>query len=185
MTLLDDRLDAAWMSSSLTTAPLRGIRSAESLGSSRRVTRHAQVPQRELMIYAEGEHLPQWFNNHLNVELNRLFALPVGWDDYTADQVTVAAVRELAEVLFMVVCKTTSPPQFFPLADGGLQAEWHIGGNDIEIEVDGLGSAYVLATRSTGETVADAEIRANVDDPAQRAVAIFLNELSARPGLAH
>lgn len=185
MTLVDDRLDAAWMSSSLTTAPTRRLQPLEPLSSTRRATRFAHTPRRELAIYAEDDRLPCWFNDYLNVELNRLFVLPSGWDDYTADEVTIEAVRELVDVLFVAVSASTLPPQIFPLADGGLQAEWHVGGSDIEIEVNGVGSAYVLATRPTGETVADAEIGANADDPALRAVANFLNELSARPGLAH
>lgn len=185
MTLLDDRLDTAWSSSSLTTVPTRWVQHPEPLGSSQRVPQGLPVPHRELMIYAEGEYLPGWFNDHLNLELNPLFALPSGWDGYTADEVTIEAVREMVGVLFVAVGKTTVPPQFFPLSDGGLQAEWHIDGNDIEIEVDGAGSAYVLATRSAGETVADAEIRANADDPHLQDVAAFLNELSERAGLAH
>lgn len=185
MTLLDDRMDTAWASSSLTTVPAQWLQHPEPLGSSRRTTQGAQVPRHELMISAEGEHLPEWFNDHLNLELNRLFALPSGWDGYTAAEVTVEAVRELVEVLFLAVGKKTVCPQFFPLSDGGLQAEWHIDGNDIEIEVDGTGSAYVLATGPAGETVADAEIRADADNPDLRVVAAFLNELSERFGLAH
>lgn len=183
MTLLDDRLDTAWSSSSLTTVPTRWLRHPEPLGSSRRTAQGEQAPHRELMIYAEGEDLPGWFNDHLNLELNRLFALPPRWDGYTADEVTVEAVHEMVEVLFVAVGKTTVPPQFFPLPDGGLQAEWHIHGNDVEIEVDGTGSPSVLATRSTGDTVVDAEIRANVNDADLRALAAFLNELAERPGL--
>jgi hypothetical protein len=185
MTLLDDRLDTAWSSSSLTTAPAQWRQRTGPWGSSQPTARHAQAPHRELLIYAEDERLPRWFNDHLNLELNRLFALTPGWDGYTADEVTIEAVHEMVEVLFVAVSRMTVPPQFFPLADGGLQAEWHIGGNDIEIEVDGAGSAYALATKSTGETVTDAEIQADVDDPQLRVLATFLNELSSRPGLAH
>lgn len=185
MTLTDDRLAPTYIPSSLTTVPawhprLPGLRSNDL-----HELRYQQAARRELMVYVQGARLPRWFDDHLNVELNRLFALPAGWDGFSADEVTVEAVAETVAVLASIVNESTVAPQFFPLADGGIQIEWHVGGNDIEIEINGAGSVYVLATRSTGETVADAEIRTSGDDAIMRSISGFANELSARLGLAH
>ncbi|HEX6509963.1 MAG TPA: hypothetical protein VF221_20235 [Chloroflexota bacterium] len=184
MTLIDDRPGTVPIASSLTTAPTWSSPSElREYEHPRFSTRQAARPA--LKVYAEGAHLPQWFDGYLNSELNRLFALPARWDGLSADEVTVEAVSGVLAILASIVDEATQAPQFFPLLDGGIQAEWHVGGNDVEIEIDGAGSAYVAATRSTGETVIDAEIRASGDERTISQVATFLNELSQRFGLAH
>lgn len=185
MTVTVDHPALAYMTSSLTTASgwqqSGGVPTASVMGN----FPSRQLASRELMVDAQGPDLPQWFGAYLNSELNRLFGLPASWDGSTADEVTIEAVSETVAVLASVVTAVTIPPQFFPLADGGIQVEWHVGGNDIEIEVDGTGSGYVLATRASGDTVADGEIRATADEETIRRAATFLNELSSRRRLAH
>ncbi len=136
-------------------------------------------------MYVDGAGLPWWFDDYLDRELNRLFALPAGWDDPSAEEVTLEAVRGAVSVLAAVAGEATPPPQLFPLRDGGIQVEWHVGGNDIEIEVNGAGEAYVFAARSGGQTIADGEIGANTEASPLREVAAFLDELGTGLSLAH
>lgn len=185
MTLVDDRVTSGYMPSSLTTAPAWQPPATGTAGNARGGYQGQPGFRRELVLHAAGPRLPGWFGARLAEELNRLLALPPRWDGDTADEVKAEAVAEAIRVLASVASVDTIAPQLFPLADGGIQIEWHVGGNDVEIEIDGSGSVYVLATRSTGDTVVDDELEAPGHGDARRRTADFLNELSARPDLAH
>lgn len=121
---------------------------------------------------------PPWVDI-AEVQLKELLALRRGWDGRWAAPVTVEAVETVIGVLEALMTETSLPPQFFPLADGGIQLEWHAGGDDIEVEVDGAGEAHVLAIDSTEQTVADGILtpdhRDRIDD-----VARFLGQISDR-----
>lgn len=180
MTLTDDRLATCPQPSNLTTVPTWHPYTPRTRPSDPHLLRSSRG---ELKVYVEGANLPWWFDEHLSEELNRLFALPAGWDGSSSDEVTTQAVQETVAVLAAIVSEISSPPQFFPLRDGGIQVEWHVGGNNVEIEVNCAGDAYVFAERSDGEIVADGEIRRGEDEPL-RVVATFLNDLSTRLNLA-
>jgi hypothetical protein len=76
-----------------------------------------------------------------------------------------------------------APPQFFPLPNGGLQLEWHAGGEDIEIEVDPSGTAFVLATNATGEVLLEGDLDSTGSD-SYTALVNALVELSERVATA-
>jgi hypothetical protein len=173
------------MPSSLTTVPRWHPYAPEGRGDEPLFPRSPQSRRGSLSLYVKAANLPWWFDDYLSAELNRLFALPARWDGFSADEITLEAIQQLVAILVRIVGESSPAPQFFPLPDGGIQAEWHVGGNDIEVEVDAAGDAYVLATRSNDETVADGEVGTGRDDPAIEAVATFLNELSERLSLAH
>jgi len=184
-TLTEDRLAASSLPSSLTTVPRWHPSRPRARSNDPHFLRSSSGSRGELRVYVEGANLPWWFDDYLNTELNRLFALPTGWDGFSADEVTIEAVRETVTVLAVIVNEASPAPQFFPLLDGGIQVEWHVGGDYTEIEVNGAGEAYILATRSNGETVADGEVRAGQDAPRIELVKTFLNELSTRLSLAN
>lgn len=96
-----------------------------------------------------------WWVVHVEEVLNQLLALPEAWDGRRAQRVTPEAVEGVVTVLAIVMTDTSATPQLFPLADGGLQVEWHVAHNDIEIEVDAAGEAHVLAQTSEGVDVVD------------------------------
>lgn len=99
--------------------------------------------------------LRPWWVQYVEQELNHLLRLRPCWDGRRALPVEEIAVETMVRVLSTLMDEASSLPQLFPLTDGGLQAEWHVGGNDIEIEVEGRGAAHVLATAADGEIVAD------------------------------
>lgn len=185
MTLTDDRLVTSSLPSSLTTVPRWHPRTPEQHGDEPLFLRSSQSRRGRLSLYVEAADLPWWFDEYLSTELNRLFALPPLWDDLSADEITVEAVRSLVTVLVRISSEGSPAPQLFPLLDGGIQAEWHVGGNDIEVEVNAIGEVYVLATRANEETIADGEVSVPGNDPVIEAAATFLNQLSERLSLAN
>jgi hypothetical protein len=97
-----------------------------------------------------------WYVAHMSIRLKELMALSPGWDGHRARPVTKEAADGVHAVIIAVMRREFAPPQYFPLPDGGIQVEWHAG-DEITIEVDGAGKAYVLAVKANGETVADGE----------------------------
>lgn len=121
-----------------------------------------------------------WFVEYVEAELNELLGLSEGWDGRRARPVTVAAIQGTIDVLAALMNETSAPPQLFPLPDGGLQLEWHVGGNDVEVEIDADGEAHALAETADGATVAEGVVRHGEVDPRLTAVRDFLQLLAAR-----
>lgn len=89
--------------------------------------------------------LPLWAK-HAQVELQALVDLPERWDGRRARPVAPRAVEAVVQLLAGVMTDELVRPQYFPLADGGVQVEWHAGGHHMEIEVDPTGGAHLLIT---------------------------------------
>lgn len=185
MTVMDDRLETTPPPSNLTTVPRWHPRAPKTRPNGPHLLSSPQASRGEVKVYVEGANLPWWVDDHLNLELNRLFSLPAGWDGFSSDAVTIDAIQEVVTVLLAIIDEFSLAPQFFPLRDGGIQAEWHVSGNDIEIEVSGTGETYVFAERSDGQVVADGEVRSREPGVLLRAVKTFLSELSLQQTLAH
>ncbi|MEV7136728.1 hypothetical protein [Streptomyces tauricus] len=84
-------------------------------------------------------------------KINKLLALPKGWDGYRAEPVTIEAGIAMVSVLFSVMDRRSLRPQLFPLANGGIQVEWHVGGSSIEIEVSADGHSGCALADGEGE----------------------------------
>lgn len=101
------------------------------------------------MSFAAG--LPQWASPVLQSISERWGAKP-GWDSYRALPTNPQLVAKLLNILSDLMRGDFSPPQITPLADGGVQAEWHHGGQDLEIVVPALDDAtYYYFNRETNE----------------------------------
>lgn len=92
---------------------------------------------------------------------------------------TVDAAEALGRVLAEVCTATSLPVQLFPLPDGGVQAEWHVAGASIEIEVDSGGAVFVNAETSTGEILVESELDDDAGPVVLEQTRAFLAELSA------
>ena len=57
-----------------------------------------------------------------------------GWDSYNAAPTDPELVAKLLTILFALMKDSSKPPQLIPLADGGIQAEWH-STHDLEVIV--------------------------------------------------
>jgi hypothetical protein len=143
--------------SSLTTRQLRRfVRSPLLGGVDPYGSRHTYRPLRSVQLQPGPDVDPfiQWLARKVEAELNRLVRLEEGWDGRRAREVTDEAVVSSVEALFALVGDHTWPaPQFFPLPDGGLQFEWHMGGAAVEVEVDSEGEAHALAESPDGSVL--------------------------------
>ncbi|WP_406353182.1 hypothetical protein [Streptomyces sp. NBC_00658] len=88
-------------------------------------------------------------------KINKLLALPEGWDGYRADRIPVEAGVSMLRVLLSVMDRRSLQPQLFPLPSGGLQVEWHVSGSSIEIEV--------AADGQSGSALAEGEEEVEVE----------------------
>jgi hypothetical protein len=81
-----------------------------------------------------GRNLPRWTGPVLQSLSDRWGARP-GWDSYRARPTNPQLVVKLLNILSGLMQQNYLPPQITPLADGGVQAEWHSRGQDLEIVV--------------------------------------------------
>lgn len=91
-----------------------------------------------------------WYMSYVEAELNRLIELPERWDGHRGRLITYDAVKAAAQVAWLIMAERSAPPQLFPLWDGGVQIEWHVAHNQLEVEVDPTGEAHVIATDDEG-----------------------------------
>jgi hypothetical protein len=78
--------------------------------------------------------LPGWASPVLQSLSERWGARPA-WDGYRAEPTNPQLVVRLLNILSDLMQENYRPPQITPLADGGVQAEWHCLGRDLEIVV--------------------------------------------------
>ena len=87
------------------------------------------------LIYTSFDNsLPKWAKPVLASLTDRWGVLP-GWDSYQAKPTDPQLVLRLLNILSDLMQDTSLPPQITPLADGGVQAEWHHNQRDLEIVV--------------------------------------------------
>ena len=82
---------------------------------------------------APDGRLPLWVRSVLQ-SLPARCGVRRGWDSYGAAPTDPTLVVQLLTILLSVMEDSSKPPQLTPLADGGMQAEWH-GTSDLEIVV--------------------------------------------------
>ena len=92
---------------------------------------------------------------HLLREMNRLLAMPPDWDGRGSGPINVEVVRNAVPVIGSLVLLTPTPVELFGQADGGLQAEWHLGNADVEIEFDPDGDIVTLVRDQSGDRHVD------------------------------
>lgn len=80
------------------------------------------------------EELPAWTGPVFKALSERWGARP-GWDSYDAQPTNPHLVANLLNILLDLMHHDDAPPQVTPLADGGVQAEWHSREQDLEIVV--------------------------------------------------
>ncbi len=73
-----------------------------------------------------------WYRAALD-RISGLTALAVGWNGYEALEIKADMAIDAAAFLTKVAFPGMAAPSITPLADGGVQIEWHRGGVDIEV----------------------------------------------------
>jgi hypothetical protein len=73
-----------------------------------------------------------WFAD-VGDQLANLSRLTLGWDSYRALPLDRERAEAAMSFLVSFLERDSEPPSLIPLADGGLQLEWHSGGVDVEV----------------------------------------------------
>ena len=94
-------------------------------------------------------------------QINRLLALPERWDGGHAAAISPRSAIISLHLVAYLVDEAVPPPQVFPLPDGGVQLEWLIDGNGLEIEVTPAGVANALGVDSDELTQIDGQFGAD------------------------
>jgi hypothetical protein len=81
-----------------------------------------------------------------------LTALAPGWDGYGAKPIDAGVAVDAVSFLIDHAYPTVSEPAVVPLADGGIQLEWHVGGIDLEIAFSDEDGGVFLEDQATGAT---------------------------------
>lgn len=90
-------------------------------------------PEARLML-PRARRIPDWVEPTVEALL-RVMQLPRNWDSYGAEPVQTVVLRRTLEVLSRVMEEDSPRPSIVPLSDGGLQMEWHLRNQDVEIVV--------------------------------------------------
>lgn len=93
-------------------------------------------------------------------QLKPLLQLRDGWDGARARKVDPHAAIWSLWVIADLVSDALVMPQLFPLPDGGIQLEWLIDGNGLEIDVAPSGEIGILGVDRVGFSRVDGEARA-------------------------
>lgn len=93
--------------------------------------------------------LARWFAPTLD-ELERLAALPEGWDGYGSRPIQTAAHTNMLRALG-IVAGVAPRPDLSPISGGALQMEWSIGRRDLEIVTRSDGSVTYLTMEGDDE----------------------------------
>lgn len=92
------------------------------------------VGSQEIKLTIEGNTTPLWFQPVIDSMSERWGAL-AGWDSYDARPTDLLHAIKLLNYLSQILPAEAAAPIITPLADGGLQAEWHRGNKDLEVVV--------------------------------------------------
>jgi hypothetical protein len=92
-----------------------------------------------------------------------LISLPAGWDSKSAPRIERSSVERALRLLAGILESQTAAPAVVPTIPGGVQAEWHMGGLNIEIEFRPGHEAYVSVEDLRNGSEWEGELYPNVD----------------------
>jgi hypothetical protein len=124
---------------------------AASDPTSRRMKVRIPLRNESIVLTYLDSSLPAWAEPVLRSLPDRWGETP-GWDGYRAIPTSLRLVLKLLNMLSGVMRDGFQPPEITPLADGGVQAEWHRRQQDLEIVVPADDEpSYYLFHHVTGE----------------------------------
>jgi hypothetical protein len=95
--------------------------------------------------------LPAWASPVLQSLVDR-WGIHYGWDSYDARPTNPQLAAELLNILSDLMEDGMAAPLITPLADGGLQGEWHCHEQDLDIVVPAEGEpTYYYFNQASGE----------------------------------
>lgn len=110
--------------------------------------------------------------------LNRLMALPAGWDTYAARPVVPLAAVAAHGILTRLLFDDCPTPQIAPGVDGSIDIAWLVLGTSIEVQVAEDGEVNMWAEGPDGEELFDSTFTAwDPDDFALDQAKTYLNKM--------
>ena len=86
------------------------------------------------VIIEDNFSVPKWVASVI-YSMNERWGTNQGWDTYDARPTDLDHAIKLLNYLLKILPNEVVAPVITPLADGGLQAEWHRGDKDVEFVV--------------------------------------------------
>lgn len=98
--------------------------------------------------------VPAWWSG-VQAKLAEYQSMPPGWLP-SAQPISANAVGALLSFLEAAASARTPVPAVVPLEDGGVQAEWHASGVDIEVSASTDGQVITYVASGEGEEIEEA-----------------------------
>ena len=103
----------------------------------------------ELTIDAGPYRNRQWFSG-VRTQVERLFALPPGWNGGKESRVHHSSLKR--SIALLVALDYDGPaPALVPVSDGSVQLEWHIFGRVVEVSIPPSGQPEMYAAGGSSE----------------------------------
>ncbi len=118
------------------------------------------VPTGDRIVVSTSSDAPAWCSP-VAESLARLLQLEANWDSYGAPPINAHEAAGLLGLLNDVMRRSTPAPAIVPTSRGGVQAEWHRNGVDLEIETLRPSRFHVAFSDSTGNEW-DAEVASDL-----------------------
>jgi len=132
-------------------------------------------PSKSPVVSLSAKRVPRWYRQTVS-DLYAILALDSNWDSYGAKRINPNTARAVDELLLDIMHPQSPAPQVVPAANGNIQLEWHLGGIDLEIEVESLSTAFVYFNDRRDEIPEwDGEIKYDLSTLVQ-----YINLLTAR-----
>ncbi len=106
-----------------------------------------------------GEEKDNGKSDQIKSKIQNLYQLPEGWDGEYAKPVSREAASKAAYITYAIAKDYIELVQFFPLVAGGMQIELFVGGNQLEIEIDENGNAFVVFVDDSGDIKFEGEFQ--------------------------
>ncbi len=95
--------------------------------------------------------LPGWWS-HVQKRLTQLQEMLPGWEG-SGQPISANSVTALLSFLETAASSRTPRPAVVPLLDGGVRAEWHTGGLDIEVSASREGEVVTYVASLEGDEI--------------------------------
>jgi hypothetical protein len=138
------RLDRSFVASSAFSDLLAELTKRERVALTPTMAARTQPGQRTIQVSSKGTRVPfrildngapwpTWFESVLEGFAN-LVMLPDNWDGEGASRIDRPTINRALAAIEQLLPNDAPAPSIVPLADSGLQIEWHRNERDLEIE---------------------------------------------------
>jgi hypothetical protein len=107
--------------------------------------------RRQIVTFEVRNPAADWLRDAIS-EVEALTKLPADWNTYGSRPIAASAATQAVGFLVDNAYAELARPAVVPLADGGVQLEWHRGGIDLEIAFSPVDPGVYFEDTRSGET---------------------------------